>query len=118
MPLSPTLMRSFGISGASSSLVASVVSKVRRVAVVHAEQRRAQPQGAVKLLAVMDFEQHVHAVREGGVLDVPGRSVIERGHDDQDAVRAMGAGLRHLIGVVHEILAQHRQRGQRRAPQP
>jgi len=28
---------------------------------------------------------------------------------DQDAIGAMGAGFHHLIGVEHEILAQHRQ---------
>ena len=39
--------------------------------------------------------------------------VVDRGHDDQDAVGALGARLRHLIGVEHEILAQHRQRGRR-----
>ena len=58
----------------------------------------------------MDLEQHVHAVRKRGILDIPGRGIIERRHDDQDAVGAMSAGLDHLIGVVHEILAQHRQR--------
>ena len=59
----------------------------------------------------MDLKQHVHAMRKCGVLDIPGRGIIERRHDDQDAIGAMSAGLDHLIGVVHEILAQHRQRG-------
>jgi hypothetical protein len=36
-------------------------------------------------------------------------SIVERRHDDQDAVGAMGAGLDHLIGIEHEILPQHRQ---------
>ena len=59
----------------------------------------------------MDLDQHIHAVRERGILDIPGGGVVERRHDDQDAVGAVGAGLDHLIGVVDEILAQHRQLG-------
>ena len=42
--------------------------------------------------------------------------IVDRGHDDEDAIGAVGARFRHLIGVVHEILAQHRQRARRRAP--
>ena len=61
----------------------------------------------------MDFDQHVHPERDRRVLDVFCRGIVERGHDDQDAVRAMGAGFHHLIGVEHEILAQHWQAGRR-----
>ena len=61
----------------------------------------------------MDFDQHVHPERDCRVLDVLGRGIVERVHDDQDAVRAMGAGFEHLVGVEHEILAQHRQAGRR-----
>ena len=57
----------------------------------------------------MDFDQHVHAVVDRRVLDVLGGGIVERRHDDQDAVGAVGAGLDHLIGIEHEILAQHRQ---------
>ncbi len=84
-----------------------------QVAVVDADHRRAKFQGAIEFAAVMDFDQHVHAVRDRGVLDIAGGAVVERGHDDQDAVGAMGARLDHLIGVEHEILAQHRQCGRR-----
>jgi hypothetical protein len=59
----------------------------------------------------VDFDQHVHAVRDGRILDLLRGGVVERGHDDQDAVGAMGAGFRHLVGVEHEILAQHWQAG-------
>ena len=48
----------------------------------------------------MDLDQHVHAVRDGRILDIPGGGVVERRHDDQDAVGAVSAGLDHLIGVV------------------
>ena len=41
------------------------------------------------------------------------RRVVERRHDDEDAIGAGRARLRHLVGVVHEILAQHRQRAGR-----
>src|SRR5258707_113603 len=61
----------------------------------------------------MDFDQHVHAMRDGRILDVFRGGIVERRHDDQDAVGAVGARLDHLINVVHEILAQHRQRGGR-----
>ena len=84
-----------------------------QIAVVDADHRRTKFQRAIELGAVVDFDQHVHAVRDRGVLDVLCRAVVERRHDDQDAVGAVGAGFRHLIGVEHEILAQHRQIGRR-----
>ena len=39
------------------------------------------------------------------------RRVVDRRHDDQDAVGAPGARFRDLIGLEHEILAQRRQGG-------
>src|SRR3954452_19489025 len=80
-----------------------------QIAIVDADHRRTQLQRAVKLGAVVDLDQHVHAVGDGGILELFCRGIIECRHDDQDAVGAMCAGLRHLIGVEHEILAQHRQ---------
>src|SRR5215203_4690595 len=59
----------------------------------------------------MHLDQHVHAERERRVLDVPRRGVIERGHDDEDAIGAHRAGFRDLVGLEHEVLAQRRQRG-------
>ena len=59
----------------------------------------------------MDFDQYIHAVGNRCILDIARRGIVERRHNDQDAVGAVGAGLDHLIGVVHEILAQHRQSG-------
>ena len=47
---------------------------------------------------VMDLDQHVHAEREGRVLEVLRRVIVDRGHDDQDAVGAPGARLGDLIG--------------------
>ena len=67
-------------------------------------------QRALELGLVMHFDQHVHAERESRRFEFGRGSVIERRHDDEDAIGAGRARLRHLIGVVHEILAQHRQR--------
>src|SRR3954469_8179787 len=80
-----------------------------QIAIVDADHRRAQLQCAIKLGAVVDLDQHVHAMGDGGVLELFCRGIIERRHDDQDAVGAVRAGLRHLVSVEHEILAQHRQ---------
>src|SRR5438874_2844180 len=83
------------------------------VAVVDADQPRAPPQRALKFALIVDFEQHVHAVVEGRVLEVGRDLVVDRRHDDQDAVGAPRARLDHLVDVIHEILAQHRQAGGR-----
>ena len=47
---------------------------------------------------------------EGRGLEFGGADIVDRGHDDQNAVGAVGPRFGHLIGVVHEILAQHGQR--------
>ena len=113
MPLSPTTMRS-----ARNEPRQPLARRERRlegleVAIVDADEPRFQPQRALEFLLVMHFDQHVHAEREGCRFEFGGGGVVDRGHDDQDAVGARGARFRHLIGVVHEILAQHRQRARR-----
>ena len=62
-----------------------------QIAVVDADQPRAQSQRAIEFGLVVNFEQHVHAEIEGGILDVLRGRVVERRHDDQDAVGAPGA---------------------------
>ena len=57
-------------------------------------------------------------MRNGRGFDVPRRNVVERSHDDQDAIGAVGAGLDHLIGVVDEILAQDREASWLPGPPP
>ena len=52
---------------------------------------------------------------ERRVFELARGRVVERRHDDQDAVGAPGARFRHLIGLEHEILAQRRQRASPRA---
>ena len=86
-----------------------------QIAVVDADQPRFQAQRAGEFVFVMHFDQHVHAERRRRRFEFCGASVIDRGHDDEDAIGAVSARLRHLIGVVHEILAQHRQRTAPRA---
>jgi len=88
-----------------------------QIAVVDADKPRFQPQRALKLGLVMHFDQHVHAERERRRLELGGGRVVERRHDDENAIGSSCARFRHLIGFVHEILAQRRQRagGARRA---
>ena len=46
------------------------------------------------------------AERHGRVFELGGGTIIDRGHDDEDAIGAIAARLGHLVGVVHKILAQ------------
>ena len=62
---------------------------------------------------VVHLDENVHVRRKRCRLEFGGGGVFDRGHDDENAVGACGARLRHLVGVVHEILAQHRQRARR-----
>src|SRR5450830_1360786 len=82
-----------------------------QVAIVDADETRAQPERARKLLLVVHFHQHVHAIGEGRILDRLRRRIVNRRHDDQDAIGAERARFHHLIGLVDEILAQSGQRG-------
>ena len=110
MPLSPTSMRSFGTIGASVSLTASVVSKVRRSRLLMPIRRDLQLQRPVELGLVVHLDQHVHAeVDARPSSSAPASASLTRRHDDQDAVGAERARLEHLIGLEHEILAQRRQ---------
>ena len=51
------------------------------------------------------------------VSSVASRRVVERRDDQQDAIRTERPRLDDLVFVEHEVLAQHRQRACRRAPQ-
>src|SRR5215475_4849308 len=82
-----------------------------QITIVDAEEPRAQLECALELGLVVHLQQHIHAVGEGGGLKFLRQRVGDARHDDQDAIGAPGARFRHLIGVVHEILAQRRQFG-------
>ena len=83
------------------------------VAVVDAEQRGVERERAGELRLVVDLDQRVHAERRCRRRELGRLTVAEGGHDEQDAVRAERARLRYLIGVEHEVLAQHGQRHRR-----
>ena len=79
---------------------------------------RVQAQRPIELGLVVHLDQHVHAaasLREPAQL--ARRRVVERRHDQQDAVGADRARLEHLVGVEDEVLAQAGQ-GDRRARLP
>src|SRR5262245_17445857 len=81
------------------------------VAVVDADHSRVEAQRALELALVVHLEQNIHAERLRRGSQLPRRRVVDRCHNDEDAVGAPGPRLRHLVGVVHEILAQHWQCG-------
>ena len=110
MPLSPITTRPAGTSFASLSDVASVVSKVLRLRLLMPRRRDFELQRPRQFRFVMDLDENVDPEREGRRLEFGGAAVVDRGQDDEDTIGAGGARFHHLIGVVHEILAQHRQR--------
>src|SRR5262245_10254425 len=81
------------------------------IAVVDSDEPRAQAQSTLELSLVVYFQQDIHAERGGAGFQVPRHLVVDRGHDNQDAVRGPGPRLRDLIRVVHEVLAQNGQIG-------
>ena len=82
-----------------------------QVAVVDADELRAERQRALEFGAVVDLDQHVHAEPVGGVDQRARLRVGDARHDDEDAIGAPGARLEHLVGLEQEVLAQGRQAG-------
>ena len=118
MPLSPTITRSAGTSCARRSRGRERRLERVQVPVVDADQPRFQAQRPFKLLLVVHLDQRVHAERdrrrfEFGCAAASSTAAMMIRMQSAPAARASS----HLIGVVHEILAQHRQRtgGARRA---
>ena len=58
----------------------------------------------------MNLHEHVHSERCGSAFELGGTSVIDRSHDDEDAIGPGGARFEHLVRIVHEVLAEGRQR--------
>ena len=56
----------------------------------------------------MDLDQRRQPQPPGEPVELDQRALIERGHDQQDRVGPGGERFAHLIGVDHEVLAQHR----------
>ena len=112
MPLSDTSSRSAGTIAASRSEVSSEVLKLTQIAVVDADQLRAQFQRPLQLCLVMHFDRaHPCQARTRPSSSARASLVGKAGHDDQDGVGAPGARLVDLVGLEHEILAQRRQCG-------
>ncbi len=78
------------------------------VAVVDADERRVEDKRAGKLGLVMHLGENAHAEIARGASQIARRRVVDRRHDDEDAVGAPRPGLEHLIGVHHKVLAQRR----------
>src|SRR3569832_62534 len=79
------------------------------IAVVHADERCRERQGALELIGIVHLHQYCHAALGGELRELVHARVVERRDDEQDAVRADCARLVHLIGIDNEILAQRRQ---------
>jgi hypothetical protein len=79
------------------------------IAVVDADQLRFQLQRPLQLGFIVHLDQHVHAVTERDIFHVRHFGIGKRRDDQQDAIGAQGPGFDDLIGIDHEILADHRQ---------
>src|SRR5262245_24510346 len=79
-----------------------------QIAIVDADQPRFQLERSLQFNFIMNFNQDIHTVGEGRLLDVARSTVINSGHDDQNAIGTQRAGFHHLIRLVDEILSQDR----------
>ena len=78
-----------------------------QVPVIDADQRRREIEGEVELGAIMHFGEHRHSERGRYGLQLAHLRQLERRHDEQNAICTHGARFVQLVGVDHEILAQH-----------
>ncbi len=83
------------------------------IAVVDADQRGVEAQGALELLLVVAFHEHIEPERARISLQVVQQCVANRVDDEQDAIRTPCARFQHLIGIDDEVLAQDRKRARR-----
>ncbi|MNR47363.1 hypothetical protein D3C85_1664560 [compost metagenome] len=56
----------------------------------------------------MDFHQHIKVDAFGHGRQFGHFHVIQRGHDQQHAIGTQGTGFDDLVGIDHEVLADHR----------
>ncbi len=59
---------------------------VRKLRLLIPYQRRLQAQRALKLILVVDLDQHIHAEPNGRVFKIARQRIIDRRHDQEDAV--------------------------------
>ncbi len=83
------------------------------VAIVDADEAAIEAQRAVQLRRVVHLDDGIHAPVLGGAGEIGRERIVHFSHDDEDAIRAPGPRLDHLVGVDHEVLAQHGQRDRR-----
>src|SRR6476661_1597082 len=55
----------------------------------------------------MNFNQYVHSMVKSRAFDLAGGDVVDRCHDDQDAVGAERAGFGDLIRLVDKVFAEN-----------
>ena len=84
--------------------------KCFQVAVVDANEPRFEPKRPRKLRFIVDLDKNVHAEANRNIFEFGGAAIVDRSHDDENAISAGGSRLQHLINVKHEVLAQHRER--------
>ena len=108
MPDSVTTSLSAGMRGSRPMVVSQRRLERAQVAVVDADQRRAQLQRRGQLVAVMHFHQHVQAQFQRAGFQFRHQAVVERRDDQQDRIGAHRARFVDLVHVDHEVLAQHR----------
>ena len=62
-----------------------------QISIVDADEARFQLEGPVKLIFIMNFNEDVHTHTHGGIFDRARGSIIDRRHDDEDAISAKRA---------------------------
>ena len=111
MPLSVTSSRSSGTARSRSRVVSRRGLEGAQVAIVDADQRRRQAPGRAPARPHRaPRPARPCPARVASAASSASCASLERRDDQQDAVGAQGPRLVHLIGVDHEVLAQHRQR--------
>ena len=79
------------------------------IAVVDADHLAVQTCCPVQFGPVVHLDQGIHAPIRRRCFQLCSLRVRNAGHNDQNAICTQCTRLGHLIGVIHEILAQHRQ---------
>src|SRR5438105_7160913 len=80
-----------------------------QAAVVDSDQGYGKPECPVQLRGVVHFDQNAHAELVCAGLECGQSRVLERGNDQENAIRTERSRLQHLVLVDHKILAQSRQ---------
>src|SRR6186713_2618525 len=83
------------------------------IAVIDADEFRAEFEGAIQLLAGVNFDECIQLKGLGFLEESFERWLVERGNNEENCIGARHAGFPNLCLVDDEILAQARQRGLR-----